>query len=197
MRLLFLLWYRILPQALALLLLACSSGSSDADSAAATAQNEQHINQTDVTERQEADAAFMVRLSGNILLEVELGKLAQAQASTPAVRSYGTRLVQNRMELLQAVRSLAAAKQLVIPAALSDDEQAAYHEVSTTPRARLDKKLLAVAIKAQEQDEDALDDMQDDAYDGDIRGLAAKYLPPVREQLAAAKEIEDELADLP
>jgi putative membrane protein len=183
---------------LAGLLLSCSAESREEGSAkAAAALNDQHIAQADVTDKQQADAKFLVSLTGNTLLQMELGKLAQARGTWPAVRQYGSELVQSRLALLQDLRTLSSAKQLAIPAALSDDEQAAYHEVSILTGNELDKLLLTVASKAQKQDEDALDDMRDDAYDGDIRGLAAKHLKPVREQLAIAKNLQDKLNDLP
>ncbi len=84
-----------------------------------------------------------------------------------------------------------------MPADLGQDAAAAYHEVDSQTGTELDKRLLKVAVRMQEQDEDAFDDMQEDAYDGDIRGLAAKYRPALREQLAAAKEVQDEIEDLP
>jgi putative membrane protein len=53
------------------LLTACSSGGSDAADTA-NAQNAQAINNADVTEKQEADAEFLVKAASNALLEVEL-----------------------------------------------------------------------------------------------------------------------------
>ena len=179
------------------LLAACSgSGSSDAVDAA-NSQNKTKIGTADVTAKQEADAIFLVKATSNALLEVELGKLAQARASTPTVRAYGARLVQNRLELLAALRTLAEAKKLAVPPALGEDEQAAYHEVSTQTGTELDKRLIKLIVKTQKQDENAFDDMSDDAYDGDIRGFAAKNLRPVQEELAGAKEVADAVADLP
>ena len=175
---------------------ACSSGGNDAADAA-NAQNAQAINSADVTEKQEADAEFLVKTASNALLEVELGKLAQAQANTPAVKSYGTQLLQDRLALLAALRTLADAKKLVLPPALGNDEQAAYHEVSSQSGTQLDKQLMALLVKTQQQDEDAFDDMKDDAYDGDIRGFAAKYQPPVQEQLEGAEKIAEAIEDLP
>jgi putative membrane protein len=172
---------------------ACSSGSGNDAVNQATAQNEQNIDAADVTQKQEADAQFLVRATSNALLEVELGKLAQARASSPAVRDYGTQLVQNRLELLSALRPLADAKKLALPPALGEDEQAAYHETSTQTGPELDKRLMALLVKIQKQDEDAFDDMSDDAYDGDIRGFAAKYHQTVEEQLDAAQEAVDKL----
>lgn len=180
------------------LLASCSSGGGGTDATeAATAQNDTKISAEDVTAKQEADAEFLVKATSNALLEVELGKLAQARATTPIVRSYGTRLVQQRLELLSAVRTLAAAKNLVVPSALGGDEQAAYHEVSTQAGSQIDKSLMELLVKMQKQDEDAMDDMKDDAYDGDIRGFAAKYQTPVQEELAGAQEVADTIEDLP
>jgi len=195
---LLLLSHRVLPLLAALLLLACSPDSRhDGSAEAAMAQNKASIKEADVTERQEDDATFLVDLTNNTLLELELGKLAQARASAPLVRHYGARLVQHKMELLQDLRRLTARKNLAIPTSLGDDQQAALHEVSSLTGALLDKRLLELVIKTHNQDEEDLDDMKEDAYDGDIRGLAAKYLPPIREQLAAAEELADEIDDLP
>ncbi|GAA4051571.1 hypothetical protein GCM10022409_43020 [Hymenobacter glaciei] len=180
------------------LLGSCSGNGSNTDAVdAATAQNEKKIDTADITKKQEADAEFLVKSTSNALLEVELGKLAQARATAPDVRSYGAQLVPQRLELLATLRSLAAAKGLTVPAALGGDEQEAYHEASTQTGAQLDKRLMALLVKTQKQDEDAFDDMSGDAYDGDIRGFAAKYHGPVEEQLDAAKEAADAADKLP
>lgn len=184
--------------AVTLPLLASCSGNGNADAGeAATAQNEKKIDTADITKKQEADAAFLVKCTSNALLEVELGKLAQARATDPAVRSYGARLVPQRLELLASLRTLAAAKGLTVPAALGGDEQEAYHEASTQAGTQLEKHLMALLVKTQKQDEGAFDDMSDDAYDGDIRGFAAKFHGPVQEQLDAAKEAADAADKLP
>ncbi|MBF9141526.1 DUF4142 domain-containing protein [Hymenobacter properus] len=182
---------------LVVLLAACSSGGGSDASAEADALNEHKINEAAITDKQEADAKFLVRAASNALLEVELGKLAQARAAAPAVRAFGTEVVRSRLDLLAALRTLAAAKQLAVPSALGDDEQSAYHEASTQTGNELDKRVMALLVKTQKQDEDAFDDMKDDAYDGDIRGLAAKYYPPIDEQLDAAKEAAEAAEKLP
>ena len=180
------------------LLASCSGNGSNTDAVDnAMAQNEKKIDTADITKKQEADAEFLVKSTSNTLLEIELGKLAQARATDAAVRAYGTRLVPQRLELLATLRALAAAKGLTVPAALGGDEQEAYHEASTQHGAQLDKHLMALLVKAQKQDEDNFDDMSDDAYDGDIRGFAAKFHGPVEEQLDAAKAAADVAEKLP
>lgn len=180
------------------LLGSCSGNGTNADAVDnAMAQNEKKIDTADITRKQAADAEFLVKSTSNALLEVELGKLAQVRATDATVRSYGAKLVPQRLELLATLRSLAAAKGLAVPAALGDDEQEAYHEASTQTGAELDKHLMALLVKAQKQDEDNFDDMSDDAYDGDIRGFATKYHGPVEEQLDTAKEAAEVAEKLP
>ena len=189
-------WLLVLPLAATA---ACSSGGgtgSDPE-AAATAQNEQKIQEADVTDKQKADAQFLVQAAGNALLGVELGKLVQARATLPALRTYGARLVQGRLALLADLRALAQAKSLALPPALSDDAQEAYHDASTQTGTRLDKQAVELILKIQRQDEDAFDDMKDDAYDGDIRGFAAKHYSTVKEQLDATKEVADAVDNQP
>ena len=180
------------------LFVACSSNGGGQDAVqAANDQNAQKISEADVTDKQEADAKFLVKATSNALLEVELGKLLQARASTPAVRTYGANLLQSRLELLGALRVLAGAKKLALPPALGEDEQAAYHEVNDKAGTQLDKQAMALLVKTQKQDENAYDDMKDDAYDGDIRGFAAKYLKPIQEQLANGETVADAVDELP
>ncbi|MFC7667292.1 hypothetical protein ACFQT0_07590 [Hymenobacter humi] len=69
--------------------------------------------------------------------------------------------------------------------------------MSTKTGTQVDKSVMELILKVQKQDEDAFDDMKDDAYDGDIRGFAAKYHTPVQEELAGAEEVADAIEDLP
>ncbi|MFD1467945.1 DUF4142 domain-containing protein [Hymenobacter caeli] len=178
-----------------LLASACSSGPGNTDDpvAAAQAQNEHKIDDAGITKKQQADADFLVKTASNGLLEQELAKLAQAKAATVAVRAFGPPLLQSRLDLLAALRTLAGAKQLAVPAALGKDEQAAYHDASQLTGLELDKKLLATTIRALKQDRDAFQRMEKEAYDGDIRAFAAKYGAPAGQQLDAAQAAEDVL----
>ncbi len=189
-----------LPRRLPLLalagLLACSSGPGKTDDpvAAAQSENAHKIDDDAITKKQRADADFLVKAASNSLLEQELAKLAQARAATVAVRTFGAQLLQSRLAMLQALRTLAATKQLAVPAALGKDGQAAYHEVNKFAGPTLDKELLKTVIRALKQDRDAFSAMQRDAYDGDIRGFAAKFRAPIGQQLDAADAAEDALS---
>jgi len=186
------IWHR-LPLLALTGLLACSSNSNSADAPVATAraQNEEKIKGADITRKQLADADFLVKTASNGLLEQELAKLAQAKASTVVLRAYGPRLLQSRLDVLGALRTLAAAKQLAVPASMGKNEQTAYHEVAKLVGPAQDKQLLETLVRALKKDRDAFGSMEKDAYDGDIRAFAARYGQPVRDQLAAAEATQE------
>ncbi|GAA4017206.1 DUF4142 domain-containing protein [Hymenobacter fastidiosus] len=176
--------------------IACSSDASKKDPVAeARFQNEKRIGDEDITKKQERDAEFMVDAASDGQLEVELGKLARQKAATPAVRSFGQHMMTQHAEVNQALRALAEQKGLSLPAGLGEEQQKAYQELAALTGLEFDKKYLDLMVDDHANDVDAFDDMSEDAYDGDIRGLAAKYLPTLKEHLDLAKKVQDQLAE--
>ncbi len=177
---------------------ACSPGAGDKDPVAdAKFQNEKRIGEAAVTERQERDAEFMVDAAASGMLELEMGKLAQQKATTPAVRSLAQRLVQQHGVVSTALRNLAQQKNLVLPTGLGGDQQKTYAELSALTGVQFDKQFITTVKEAHQRDTDAFEDMSKDAYDGDIRGFAAKYLPTLEQHLEDVEAVEDQVENLP
>lgn len=174
------------------LLLAC--GSTERDPVAdAKFQNEQRIGREDITKRQEADANFMVDAAIGSRLGAELGQLAQRKASSPAVRAWGPQLSRDATALNAALRTVAEQKGLTLPEGLSADQQDVISKLTSLSGAEFDRRLLAAATDYLDDAHDAFDDMTDDAYDGDIRAVAAKYAPTLKQHYKQADELQDQL----
>jgi putative membrane protein len=179
-------------------LASCSPDAGQKDPVAdAKFQNEKRIKEAAVTERQERDAEFMVDAAVSGMLELEMGKLAQQKAATPAVRTYAQALVQQNGIVATALRNLAQQKNLVLPGGLGEDQQKTYAELSALTGTQFDKQFIATVKQEHERTTDAFEDLSKDAYDGDIRGLAAKYLPTLEQQFKAVETVEDQLENLP
>ncbi|RYU80080.1 DUF4142 domain-containing protein [Hymenobacter persicinus] len=183
----------ILPFSL-LLLGAWSSDASKKDPVAeARFQNEKRIGDANITKKQERDAEFMVDAASDGLLEVELGKLAQQKGTAPAVKEFGQRMATQHSEVNTALRTLAEQKGIVLPAGLGGKQQKTYQELAGLPSTEFDRRYLETMVDDHANDVDAFDDMSEDAYDGDIRGFAAKYLPTLKEHLDMAKQAQDQV----
>lgn len=174
------------------LLLAC--GTTERDPVAdAKFQNEQRIGREDITKRQEADANFMVDAATGSRLGTELGQLAQRRASSPAVRAWAQRLSRDATALNAALRTVAEQKGLTLPDALSADQQDIISKLTGQSGAAFDQHLLNAATDYLDNAEDDFADMADDAYDGDIRAVAAKYAPTLKQHYQQADELQDQL----
>ena len=177
---------------------ACSPDASKRDPVAdAKFQNEKRIGEQDITKKQEHDAEFMVNSSVNGSLEMELSRLAQQKATTPVVKDLATRLVQQHAEMSNALHSLADRKSIVLPTGLGKEQQEQMQKLAGLTGSQFDKQYLDALVDVHKDDVDSFDDMSEDAYDGDIRGFAAKYLPALKEHLDAANQAQDQVKDLP
>ncbi|UOQ54306.1 DUF4142 domain-containing protein [Hymenobacter cellulosivorans] len=187
-----------MPLLLPVLLAACSPDSSKKDPVAeAQFQNEKRIGDENVTEKQERDAEFVVNAASDGMLEVELGKLAQQKATNPAVKTFGQHMVEQHSEANNALKALAGRKSLVLPASLGQEQQETYSKLAALTGTEFDKQYMASMVKDHKRDADEFEDMSEDAYDGDIRGFAAKYAPVLKEHLDMAEKLNDQIEELP
>ncbi|MCB2380036.1 DUF4142 domain-containing protein [Hymenobacter sp. BT635] len=183
---------------LLMLAAACSPEQGQKDPVAeAQFQNEKRIGDENVTEKQERDAEFMVAAASDGMLEVELGKLAQQKATQPAVKTFAQQMATQHGEANAALKTLAEQKGLVLPASLGREQQETYRTLSGFTGTQFDKEYMARMVDDHKKSADEFEDMSKDAYDGDIRGFAAKYAPVLRDHLDMAKEVDDQLEDLP
>jgi putative membrane protein len=185
----------VLPLSL-LAALACSSDATSKDPVAeARFQNEKRIGDENITKKQERDAEFMVDAASGGLLATELGKLAEQKAASAAVKELGRRLAAEHSGLNQALQALAAQKGITLPTGLGEQQQKTYQELSGLTGAAFDHQYLERTVDDHANAVDDFDDMSSDAYDGDIRGFAAKYLPALKEHLDLAKQTEDQVPE--
>ncbi|KAA9331377.1 DUF4142 domain-containing protein [Hymenobacter busanensis] len=181
----------LLPWLLAAL---AGCGSGDRDPVAdAKFENEKRIGDADITKRQERDAEFMVNAATNSLLAVELGKLAQQKTARPEVRTFAQNLLRDHAALNTALAGVATQKGLAVPKSLGDEQQDTYQELAGLTGADFDRRFLQVSAEHYDESADDFEDMSDDAYDGDIRALAAKYAPALSQYRDQAKQLEDAL----
>lgn len=174
------------------LLLACGSGERDSVADAKFA-NEQRIGREDITKRQQRDADFMVEAATGSRFGAELGQLAQRRGSSPAVRAWAPQLTRDATALGAALRAVAEQKGLTLPDGLSADQQDLIGKLTSLSGPSFDGRLLEAARDYLDDARDDFDDMGDDAYDGDIRAVAAKYAPVLKQHYEQADELHDQL----
>lgn len=180
------------------MLASCSSGVSSKDPVGvATFQNEKRIEELDVTNRQKQDAAFLVNAMASGMLNQQLATQAMQKAATPSVRNYAQRVMNDHIRINGDLKRLADQKNIMLPTGISEAQQQHVQELTALTNTAFDKKYAEMAVNDHKDDVDAFLKMSKDAYDGDIRGFAAKNLPTLESHLDQAKRTQDEVKNLP
>lgn len=185
---------RLLVLPLLPLAVACTDAASNKDPVAeAKFQNEKRIGDEAVTKRQIRDAEFIVDAASRKMELLEISQIAQRKASAAGTRTLLQQALPQFSALQQEVQRLAQQKNMVLPTGLSASQAKEVGELTALNGAEFDRQYAKLATALLSRDADAYDDMTDDAYDGDIRALAARQLPALRQQHAAADNLGDQL----
>ncbi len=175
------------------LLTACGSGSTKDPVAEAKFQNEQRIGNEDVTEKQERDAEFLVMAATHLMQDAEMSQFAQRKATSPDVKYLAQLVLGEHATTQKALQTLAAQKNIVLPASLGADQAKRLGELSALNGPAFDRKYAELLEDSHQASAKEFDDMSEDAYDGDIRAFAAKYLPTLEAHRDAADKLADQL----
>lgn len=166
----------------------CNSNSGKTDS---TNQAEQINSQQDSVNSDVSD--FMVKAADGGMTEVEMGKLAQQNAKSPRVKSFGAMMVKDHTKANDELKPLATKKSVTIPAVMSNEHQMHYDELKKLSGAEFDKKYMDMMVKDHNEDISLFQDAADKSPDAEVKAFASKTLPVLKMHLDSAKAVNDGL----
>ncbi len=134
-----------------------------------------------------ADAAFIRRAAADNLLEVQLGELAQHQATNSMVQKFAQRMVTDHGTLEKQWTDLASKHGMPLKAALSSKSQHKVDRLRQAKGATFDQEYMVAMIKGHAKNAEQLKAQVDSARPEPVRKMAAYALPIVQEHLAAAR----------
>lgn len=173
---------------------ACSQAESNKDPVfAANFQNEKRIGEEAVTKRQIHDAEYMVQSANRKMLLLEISQLAQRKAASPDTRYAAQNVTTQITALLNNLKTLAQQKTIVLPTGLGEAQAKQAGELTALNGAAFDQAYAKTLRSVLDTDEDAADDMTDDAYDADIKALAAQQRPVLQDVGRAVDALHDKL----
>ena len=201
---------RLLPLAAALALtsgLACAqatgntgTGSSMTGGRAAPAAQPGTGTRNAETRKDDAlsrgDRKFIQDVAGDGMFEVQVSQLAASKASSPDVKSFASKLVDDHQQANNELVELANAKKVELPAA---PPRAKRHEIASLGKksgADFDKQYIEhVGVKDHEKDIKKFEKASKDVKDAQLKAWIDKTLPHLREHLAMAQKIHGGKAD--
>lgn len=180
-------------------LLACNNNGKDsvekADSANEakmdTSNNNQNANNTVAVDKSTAD--FMVEAADGGMTEVQAGRMAAQKATHPRVKAFGEMMVRDHSKVNDEMKSLAARKNVTLPATVSDDKQKMIDDYNKKSSKDFDKDYMDMMVKDHEKDVSKFEKASNDTKDADVKALIDKTLPTLRAHLDSAKAIQNSL----
>ena len=170
----------------------CGDGKRTPDAVeVAEESNEAKAEATPTADEVEDDAAFAVKAANGGLVEVELAQLAATKATSQEVKTYAQTMMSDHMKANEEFKSLAAQKNITLPAALSDESRKDVDRLSALSGAEFDKEYIAFMVEDHEDDVELYEKAADDAKDADIKAFAAKTLPTLKSHLDMARRTKE------
>ncbi len=139
------------------------------------------------------DASFAVDVADAGMLEVQLGQLAQTNASSAAVKSFGKEMVTDHTKAGDELTALAKQKDIALPAGLSDKCQKIFNDLSAKKGNDFDKAYMDAQVSGHKDVVDAMQKEADKGEDPDLKSWAQAKLPTIQHHLDMAKQVQDGL----
>jgi len=157
---------------------------------AAAAQDSQS---SKTSSRAMGDQHFLTKAAQGGMAEVQLGEVAEKNASNTSVRQFGERMVTDHSKANEQAKSLAAEKSITLPTSMSSKDESLYRSLSAKTGSDFDKAYITAMIKDHNEDIAEFEHEATSGTDPDIKAWAAKTLPTLKEHLKLAESCAKQL----
>lgn len=132
-----------------------------------------------------ADRQFAMKAAQGGLAEVELGKLAEANAQNDQVKSFGERMVKDHSAANDKLKQVASAEGIQLPTTLGP-HQKDVDKLKSLKGAQFDAQYMTHMVSDHRKDVKEFEKEAKSGH-GDIKQFASDTLPTLREHLSLAQ----------
>ncbi len=150
-------------------------------------QNETKFEDTNI----EDDTKWATNAAEGGMLEVQLGNLAQSNGASPKIKELGKMMVDDHSKANEELKSLAAQKNITLPAALGDSKQKDYNDLAAKKGADFDKAYADYMVSDHKEDIDAYQKQADKGKDPEMKAFAAGKIPTLQHHLQMSEAAKD------
>lgn len=127
------------------------------------------------------------------MMEVELGRYAQQNASNPRVKNFGAMMVRDHTRANDELKSIAAGKNITVPATIDDSHQSKMNDLMKKKGPDFDKDYMKDMVDDHNKDVDEFRKQSENSTDPEIKAFAAKTLQVLIVHQDSAKQIHNAL----
>ncbi len=135
------------------------------------------------------DLAFMNDAAPGGLAEVELGRLAEKRALTPAVRKFAQQMIADHSRAGEKLQALAKQKNVKLPPGVLPKAKQTKEALEKLKGIEFDRAYVKAMVEVHEKDVAAFDAVAKNATDADVKKFAAATVPTLRHHLKMIRAI--------
>lgn len=170
-----------------MILSACNDNPDREDSKdLAKEENNMKFDSTAIIE----DTKFAVNAADAGLMEVLASQLALKVATSQSVRNFAQMMVDAHSAGNDELRSIANAKNISLPASLSENKQKKYNDLSSKTGKDFEKEYIDCMINEHKDAVDLFEKETEKGNDQDLREWARNKLPTLNQHLDQAQSIK-------
>jgi putative membrane protein len=137
-----------------------------------------------------ADQDFAVNTANAGMTEIQAGQLAEQKGMDKEVKEYGSMMVKDHTAAAERLRSIAAAKNISLPSAISPEMQKNLDDLQKKDGKKFDKDYMAMMVSDHKKVIRAFEDESKNGSDADIRAFADSTLHTLHKHLDQAVKCE-------
>jgi len=137
-----------------------------------------------------ADKTFANKAAAGGLAEVELGRLAEKNASSANVKAFGQRMVTDHTQANQELMAIAKQQNLVLPKTPDDATKSKMTSLAAKKGSAFDQAYAADMVQDHQEDVADFEKEATSGQDPALKNFALKYLPVLKQHLSMAQSLQ-------
>ena len=136
------------------------------------------------------DADFLVNTASDVMLESEMGQLARDRSGNRRVKELGAMIVKDHEEAQAKLKKLAAAKNVTLPADISNHQQKQKEGLLKKEGIEFDRSYVDLTVNDYNKDIKDFGKAAKYATDPDVKSFASNSLPLLYTHLDSARNLQ-------
>ena len=136
------------------------------------------------------DKDFLSRATLECMAEVDLGKLAAQHGSSAEVKQLGQKMADDHSKAEDNLKKVAAGKNFDLPTFLGPAGQIDRMELEKLTGDKFDREYIEDTLKDHKKDLSTFEREAEKGKDPDVKALASKMLPALKQHLDLAEQAE-------
>jgi putative membrane protein len=132
---------------------------------------------------------FAVEAANGGMMEVELGKIAQDNASSVRVKAFGSMMIKDHTEANNNLKAIATSLNIVLPDSVSNDSRKEIDHMKMKKGKDFDKAYVSMMLDDHKKDIAEFRKCADNCSDSTIKSFAATTLPVLEKHLDSIQAI--------